>query len=382
MFWIIFGLLTLLAFLCAVLPLFTVRENSVETPPDIEVYKAQLREVEASIASGLLKGEAAKSAKIEMQRRLLKAAGRSEKSHRGQSQISASKSLLLYLVGMNILFMSVGIYFYLSFGAPEMPDFPLSIKTEKFAQNKQVIKIQSDIAKIKIKLAEKPDETIGWFALAHLEGRLGNRQKSAVAYEKTIALEPDNYNYHVLYAQSMISLSKGRVPPAAVLVLKRAALMKEASYGADYYLALYDFQQGDVSEAYKSWKLLEGKTKASDSWAPQLAEQIMKAEAALGLNKSPSKMAIAPHISKEQRAAVIAMATKDQQELIRSMVERLAGKMQENPTLAGWKRLGGAYVVLKEKRKAIEAFTNALALSKGAQRKEIEKKLEKLTIRN
>ncbi|MDH5488550.1 MAG: c-type cytochrome biogenesis protein CcmI, partial [Rhodospirillaceae bacterium] len=46
----------------------------------------------------------------------------------------------------------------------------------------------------------------------------------------------------------------------------------------------------------------------------------------------------------------------DQQEMIRSMVERLAARLQENPDdLEGWVRLERAYQVLGEAEKALGA---------------------------
>jgi len=62
-------------------------------------------------------------------------------------------------------------------------------------------------------------------------------------------------------------------------------------------------------------------------------------------------------------AAVMALKPDDQQVMIHKMVDRLAGKMKDNPgDLEGWQRLGHAYRVLGENDKAQEAENKAAAL--------------------
>jgi cytochrome c-type biogenesis protein CcmH len=72
--------------------------------------------------------------------------------------------------------------------------------------------------------------------------------------------------------------------------------------------------------------------------------------------------ASAPAITDEQKAQVQALPAGDQQAMIKSMVERLATKMEANPNdLDGWMRLMRAYKVLNEPVKAKDAMTKALA---------------------
>ena len=58
--------------------------------------------------------------------------------------------------------------------------------------------------------------------------------------------------------------------------------------------------------------------------------------------------------------AVQEMAPQDQTAFIRSMVQRLADKMEENPDdVDGWLRLGRAYQVLEDQEKSRAAFGQA-----------------------
>lgn len=68
--------------------------------------------------------------------------------------------------------------------------------------------------------------------------------------------------------------------------------------------------------------------------------------------------------SAEDMRAAERMTPEERQEMIRSMVEGLAERLEENPgDLAGWLRLGRAQAVLGELDKSADAYGRAVALS-------------------
>ena len=59
------------------------------------------------------------------------------------------------------------------------------------------------------------------------------------------------------------------------------------------------------------------------------------------------------------------MSAVDRQQMIRTMVQRLADRLKDNPDdLAGWQRLAKAYEVLGDAEKAREARARIKALQK------------------
>ncbi len=65
----------------------------------------------------------------------------------------------------------------------------------------------------------------------------------------------------------------------------------------------------------------------------------------------------------EDIAAAGEMSAEDRGEFIRSMVNRLAERLEENPDdLDGWLQLANAYTVLGEKINAVSAFERASTL--------------------
>lgn len=85
------------------------------------------------------------------------------------------------------------------------------------------------------------------------------------------------------------------------------------------------------------------------------------AQAAAGPAPSGAPGAAAPPGPTAQDvAAAQDMSANDRQAMIRSMVARLAERLQSEPNdLEGWMRLGRAYGVLGERDKAIDAYEHA-----------------------
>ena len=76
--------------------------------------------------------------------------------------------------------------------------------------------------------------------------------------------------------------------------------------------------------------------------------------------EQPAGGAIAPALRSEDAQAIQAMPEADRAAMIRTMVERLAQRLKENPNdREGWLRLARAYDVLGEKEKANAARARA-----------------------
>lgn len=288
----------------------------------------------------------------------------------GQSLPVASLSVIggVLIVG--------AVFFYLDMGTPDMPGFPLAEKKRTAEQ----VEAARTVDKIKARLLDNDQEKIGWMALGHYQGQLGRSGDAAMAFEKAHALDPENYNIFLMYSESLIMLGNGQVGPAARLALKRTRALDPAHAGARYYLALADYQAGQVEEALASWKMIELRTTDKDPWRQQLRAWINKAEVEMGLAEPDVAVApVAPAITKEQADTIQQMTPEQQQQLIGAMVARLAGKLEENPdNVEGWIRLARAYMVLGERERARDALEQASKYAPENLKGVIEKEVEKI----
>ncbi len=371
--WILLTGLFLLALAMILVPLFRYRgEDSQPQNKNIAVYKAQLQELEADQSNGVLSATEAASARLEIERRLLKIADNSNRKTKAQN--SKTSSSLMVGAAVIILLLSVG--FYLKIGMPAMPDFILKDQDHSIAKRAEKIVGSQDmvreVADIKAHLISSPDDIKAIRALGQYQSELRNKAEAAQAYQRWYELAPDNIDAAVVYAESLIMLSEGRVGPAAVLVLNRARSIQPQNPGARHYLALAQYQQGNISQALASWKSLEADTKAGAPWLRQLRRWIGQAEKDLGL---PS--ATMPSLSEEKRASLAEMTPEEQAEMIRSMVARLQDKMDKNPTnIEGWFQLAKAYEVLGQRENAIQSIVNAMKYAPDDLKPQIKKQLE------
>ncbi len=378
MFWIVSAFLLLVALAIILIPLFRYREDEEQDQSQsLNVYKAQLKELDGDQKNDQLSAEEVTSARLEIERRLLKVASTS-KEDKTETTVTKTARPLLVMVTVLVFMGSYG--FYLLVGNPGMPDFPLDEQKNSAAQmTKEDAKspeMISEVAILKTYLAQKPDDIKAWRTLGQLETDLHDRPEAAKAFQRWHELDPNSIDAAVVYAESLIILSDGRVGPAALLVLNRARKIQPQNPGVRHYMALAQYQAGNVEQALAGWKSLATDSKPGAPWLNALNRWIRKAERELGVQSTGSRGA-GPALSAEQRASVASMSPADRAEMIKSMVARLQSKMDENPeNIEGWFRLAKAYSVLGQKADAIKAMEQAMKYAPDDQKPQVKKQLE------
>lgn len=343
--------------------------------PDIAVYKAQLSELASDIKRGLISEEEAKGSRLEIERRLLKAADQSY----SEAQLERPNNILAIAL---IVIILISPAFYAIIGTPGMPDFPRAEQDQSAADPEQAEQRANGerlIGEQKINLDNDPGDAEGWAYLSNLELSIGNFQGAAEALYNAHMLEPDRFEYQLMYAESLIMASDERVTPAAMIILKKAEALNPGHYGPKYYLALADFQAGDVEIAHSEWLEISAGLTPDNPLKPLVDFWANRAAQDLGL-VAELPQTRAPSISSEQAEIIQNMSEDERQELIRQMVAQLADKQAENPgNIEGWIRLSQAYMVLGDKEQAIEAMKSAITNAPDEQKTVLQKELEKLT---
>ncbi len=377
MFWIVSAFLLLIALAIILIPLFRYREEvEQDQSQSINVYKAQLKELDGDQKNDQLSEAEAVSARLEIERRLLKVASNSE----DKTETTGTRAARPLLIMVTVLVFLGSYGFYLLNGNPGMPDFPLDEQrnsaarmTREDAKSPEMI---NEVAILKTYLAQKPDDIEAWRTLGQLETDLHNRPEAAKAFQRWHALDRSSIDAAVVYAESLIILSDGRVGPAALLVLNRARKIQPNNPGVRHYMALAEYQDGKVEQALAGWKALAADSKPGAPWLNALNRWIRKAEKELGLPSSEPRGA-GPALSAEQRATVADMSPAERAKMIKRMVARLQSKMDENPeNIKGWFRLAKAYSVLGRKADAIKAMEQAMKYAPDDQKPQIKKQLE------
>lgn len=232
-------------------------------------------------------------------------------------------------------------------GGPSVMDLPLDVLTERLAQ----------------KLAANPNDIPGWILLGRSYANLGQHEKSVRAFEKALAMAPNDANLRVTYGETLISSSDGKVTAEALKVLMAAHKIDPQNPGVRYNLALADHQAGNSQKAYDVLADLIEKAPAGAAWLKRVQDRLdqLAAELKMPVSRAGADRSIQPGKSLEAKPLP---SEGNQEAFIRSMVDRLASRMEKNPSdLEGWLKLGRSYQVLEEHDKAVRAYQKALALA-------------------
>lgn len=366
MIWLGFSLLALVALGFLLWPLLHARQAATSRKAhDITVYRAQLAEVDEELARGSLTEAEAGAAKLEIQRRLLRADAAAE----GGTAIASHRSVMAGAFVVLLLVPVLGGGIYLAIGRPEATRVDLAAMQQRAAQE---AKLRADtermIGQLRERLAADPDRADGWLLLGRSLLTIDRAAEAVPALDRVIALLPEGMEAYALRAEAQTLAADGSVTPAAQRDF-RAVLEREPQHpGARYYLGLARLQEGDTRGAYDDWYALAADSPADAPWLDVVQARLRELAPRLGVALAQAvpepKPAAQPGPSREQMDAAQQMSAEDRNAMVRSMVDRLAERLQENPNDAdGWLRLARAREVLGETDAAREALRRAVAVA-------------------
>jgi len=353
---------------------------------DIAVFKDQLAELDRDRGRGLISDSELTSARSEIEHRLLKAADEADTEVAQQTPKPARYAefslIVLILVG--------AIAFYLSLGSPNFPSAPYAarnIKAELIAaeQERAGSNTVALVDKLAMRMKMQPDDIRGWLLLGRSYLAMGRGDDAIAAIQQARSLAPEQGKIAVELAETMIVAADNRVPPEARELLENFVGADPYNPKPRYYIALSQAQSGETSKALQGWIDLTAISPANASWLPTVREKITNAARDLGVDPSTIKPSIAarmlarsipvqplllaqppkraPVPSQADVNAAAELSNSDRLAMIRTMVQRLADRLRENPEdLQGWVRLEHAYRVLGNLKKADEAATRVRAL--------------------
>ena len=360
-FWVIVTLLLIGVAGALAWPILRRRGDSIETAAyDVEVYRDQLKQLDAELEAGLIRDAEADAARAEIGRRMLAADARRDTvtgdrpAPRGIASLTAAMALLVP-IGAVVL--------YAQLGSPGMPAFPFAEREQQNAG--ETANMQAIAARLARRLAEDPGNLEGWLLLARTYTALRQYTEASTAYEKALGLDAGNAEIVSAYGETLVLATGGTVTPAARTAFDAALKKSPREPRALFYLALAEEQEGNTRKALDRWVDLLKDAPAEAPWTHIARDRATKAANSLGLDPEktlPPPVARGP--SQEDLAAARAMTPEQRQSMIESMVASLAERMKEEPdNLEGWIRLGRSYTVLRQHDKARDAMKEAVRLA-------------------
>jgi cytochrome c-type biogenesis protein CcmH len=249
------------------------------------------------------------------------------------------------------------------------------------AQNEQIRGMVEGLA---ARLENDPDDVQGWLMLGRSRMVLEEPALAKAAFERARELAPENPDVLLGYASSLLEPSA--TPGGDPLVGKEAVALYEKLVELTpddpeprWLLGLAAVQAGDKEGALDHWRdvvglldddsddkpVVEARIAALESDEPAAAvaagAPALAPTAANGAGQGEPRTNGAPQPTAEDRAEMAALSPEEQSDRIRSMVDGLAARLEDDPSdIEGWLRLAQSRTVLGEPEAAKEAYERAL----------------------
>lgn len=327
---------------------YLTREPSGNDPLDIEVYKDQLKEIEADAKRGLFTGIEAANARTEISRRILRAD--TKKSEHWQPKSSRYARGIMVATVFTIPFLSWG--FYINSGQPEMRDQPIQARLNVPVENASV---ETLLAKAEAHLAKNPSDGQGWSLTAPIYLKLGRFDDAVNAFQLAIKLNGATYKYEMGLGEALAKQNNGKMNEPARNAFQRASTIIPEAPEPYLFLARGLAQEGDFSGAKNTLgELLKG-APVDAPWRQMVLNIVAEIDET---NRQLQQENLGPTNSDIENAA--ALSKSDQTAMIEGMVSQLDAKLVANPlNVEGWKKLIRAYGVLQQPEKAQAAIQRA-----------------------
>lgn len=347
-----------------------VPDNGLSTAAsDIAVYRDQLKEVERDLARGVLTSAEAEAVRTEVSRRLLDA------DRRGAAGVSGSEGRFLPAAILVVAALLAGSFLvYARIGAPGVSDLPMATRLADLDAAARARPGQAEaevgarallpqapepdtafaelMERLRATLAIRPDDIRGLRLLAENEARLGNFAAAREAQERLVAAHGDDVplTERTMLLDMMVFAAGGYVSPEAEAVL--AGILRDAPEDetARYYAGLLFAQTGRPDRAFPIWRRLVEISRQDAPWMPVIRAEIEAVAAGAGIDYA---LPVQPGPSAADVAAAAAMTTAERDQMIRGMVDGLAGRLAtDGGPPEDWARLIGALGVLGDTDRA------------------------------
>jgi cytochrome c-type biogenesis protein CcmH len=349
-FLLVAGVLTVVVLIALLAPMLRQRRpGSDDEEPVAALFRAQLVAVDEEAAQGRLTPEEAEVARTEITRRLLAAADSATPDVDRPARRSADMSWRFgAAVAIAGLLPATAMAIYFSIGTPAALDRGAGANA---ADPHSAAELTTAVDQLKTHLEKAPADLKGWTLLGRTLASLGRFDEARDAYNRAIALAPDNAALHAEFGEALVLAGQGVVTAAAEAEFAKAPDDPRSRY----YLAEAALQRGDTAGATQKLRALLATAPADAPWrqtvADRLAEISQNGAAPAGSTPGPTAQDV---------AAAQSMTAQQRQSMIRGMVERLAQRLQQHPDdRTGWERLARAYDVLGEPDKAAAARERA-----------------------
>lgn len=362
-----FIVLSLLAALWVLWPAYRNQQQPVSAHTNaVKLYQDQMAALDQDLNDGLIDESQAASARLEIQRRIL----RLDKGAENTTTSETSSPVTITVIF--VLFLTGAVIFYQKLGSPNLAASPTQNMAEQIPANAaNMSQLDDQLAQVRQRLESEPDSVEGWRLLARINSQLGRYQPSAEAYSQLSRIEPKNADWWILYGEAMIQMANGRVTPAAKHSLQTGLMLMPQHPAGRFYLGQALAQEGNHQAALDVWTDLRDDSTPDAPWMQPLTARIQQTQKTLGIAPDMPQNT-APNNGKSG-------FSDEEMSMIQGMVSRLKERLtSEGGSLEEWLRLAQSEMVLGNNEGAIKALEGAIPLADEKMQVQMRAEIKKL----
>ncbi|MGH7055844.1 MAG: c-type cytochrome biogenesis protein CcmI, partial [Stellaceae bacterium] len=320
-----------------------------ETAADL--YRRQLAELEGDLAQGRLAASEAGAARTEITRRLLAEADRQRQGAAGERD---GRGWRLAAAGALAALVPAGaLAVYYTVGAPAAVTGVPTVAAAALGPH-SAAELTAAVSRLEARIKETPGDLDSRIMLGRTLAALGRYAEAEAVFRQAIAFAPTRPDLHAGLGEILVLAADGRVTPAAAAQFAKAP----SDPRARFYEAEAAARRGDLAGAQKALKALLADAPADAPWRKIVVQGL----AQLAPSSATGAAASIPGPTPDDIAAARAMTPDQRAAMIRSMVARLAARLEQHPDdREGWLRLARAYEVIGQPDKAKAARARAAA---------------------
>jgi len=332
-FWTLAGLMTAVALAFVLVPLLRARPPAGPSAMEanLEALRGQRRELEADIAAGVVAAEAREQVLDELLHRAdadLAAAPPDVVPDRGKPWIAVAAAAL------GIPALAFGLY--LAIGMPVAMD-PRAASSTAGGETMDQKSVEDLVAKLAVKVRERPDDARGWSLLARSTAALGRFEESAKAYEHLATLVPDDAQVLADYADSLGMAQGQKLAGKPFELVKKALAIDPANKKALALAATASMELGRNAESISYWERLAAALPPGSDDEKEVQEVLGELRRKTG--GAPS-IAAAPKAAPPAKAAAAPAAGKSVSGVV-TVAPEVASRIQAGDTLFVFARAEG-----------------------------------------
>jgi len=249
--WLAVVALLVLALLFMLLPLLRRGPTDAVAAPLLgrRVYADQLAQIESDVQARTLSPQERAEAIDDLQRQALDEAGATTPPPR----VAPRPWMAWGVAGaLSIAVPAAALLLYLKVGNPA------AVATQMLAAQRSVhdtegVDMESMVSRLALRLQGQPNDVEGWIMLARSYEVLQRYDDAVVAYQKAMALAPNQPNLLADYADALASAREGDLSGPVQEAIDAALAIDPAHPKALALAGMAAYQRGDLAQARQHW---------------------------------------------------------------------------------------------------------------------------------